>query len=79
MDFVESSKSQWSGRYSWGDENQSNTGLTLDGTKTITNFEQYMGSNTRTFTPNTVNEAALRLHAVLQLHRHLPGLHRRTW
>src|SRR3954452_1736171 len=56
MDFVESSKSQWSGRYSWGDENQANTGLTLDGTKTITNFEQYMGSNTRTFTPHVVNE-----------------------
>ncbi len=57
MDYVESSKSQWSGRYSWGDENQSNTGLTLDGTKTITNFEQYMGSNTRTFSANKVNEA----------------------
>jgi hypothetical protein len=57
MDFVESSKSQWSGRYSWGDENQANTGISLDGTKTITNFEQYMGSNTRTFTPSTVNEA----------------------
>lgn len=56
LDFVESSKSQWSGRYSWGDENQSNTGLTLDGTKILTNFEQYMGSNTRTFTPNIVNE-----------------------
>ncbi len=27
MDFVESSKSQWSGRYSWGDENQANTGI----------------------------------------------------
>lgn len=57
LDFVESSKSQWSGRYSWGDENQSNTGISLDGTKTITNFEQYMGSNTRTFTPTMVNEA----------------------
>jgi outer membrane receptor protein involved in Fe transport len=57
MDYVESAKSQWSGRYSWGDENQSNTGITLDGSKTITNFEQYMGSNTRTFTPSTVNEA----------------------
>ncbi len=31
--------------------------LTLDGTKILTNFEQYMGSNTRTFTPNMVNEA----------------------
>ena len=29
MDFVESSKSQWSGRYSWGDENQATQGLTL--------------------------------------------------
>ena len=57
MDFVESSKSQWTGRYSWGDENQSTQGLTLDGTKIITNYEQYMGSNTRTFTPNLVNEA----------------------
>jgi hypothetical protein len=56
MDFVESPKSQWSGRYSWGDENQANSGLTLDGTKILTNFEQYMGSNTRVFTPNTVNE-----------------------
>jgi hypothetical protein len=57
MDFVESPKSQWAGRYSWGDENQSNTVLTLDGTKILTNFEQYMGSNTRTFSPTVVNEA----------------------
>jgi hypothetical protein len=57
MDFVESTKSQWSGRYSWGDEDQSNTGISLDGSKVLTNFEQYMGSNTRVFTPNTVNEA----------------------
>ena len=57
MDWVESSKSQWSGRYSWGDENQANQGLTLDGTKILTNFEQYMGSNTRTFSPTIVNEA----------------------
>lgn len=57
MDFVESSKSQWSGRYSWGDENSASQGITLDGTKIVTNYEQYMGSNTRTFTPNLVNEA----------------------
>ena len=44
-------------RYSWGDENQSNQGINLDGTKILTNFEQYMGSNTRTFSPNMVNEA----------------------
>jgi hypothetical protein len=57
MDFVESSKSQWSGRYSWGSENQSQQGLTLDGSKIITGYEQYMGSNTRTFSPTLVNEA----------------------
>lgn len=57
MDYVESAKSQWSGRYSWGDENQSNQGLSLDGTKILTNVEEYMGSNTRTFSPNMVNEA----------------------
>jgi hypothetical protein len=57
MDFVQSPKSQWSGRYSWGDENQANQGLTLDGTKILTNFEQYMGSNTWAFSPTIVNEA----------------------
>jgi hypothetical protein len=57
LDFIESPKSQWTGRYSWGDENQSNSGIDLDGSKVLTNFEQYMGSNTRTFSPNTVNEA----------------------
>ena len=57
MDFVESSKSQWTGRYSWGDENQANTGLSITGSKILTNYEQYLGSNTRTFTPNLVNEA----------------------
>ena len=56
-DFVESSNSQWSGRYSWGDENQANQGISLDGTKIVTNFEQYMISNTRILSPKTVNEA----------------------
>jgi hypothetical protein len=57
MDFVESSKSQWTGRYSWGDENQSTQTLNIAGTKVLTNYEQYMGSNTRTITPTIVNEA----------------------
>ena len=57
MDFVESSKSQWTGRYSWGDENQSSTGLGGVGSKILTNYEQYLGSNTRTITPHLVNEA----------------------
>ena len=57
MDWVESSKSQWTGRYSWGDENQSSTGLSITGSKIVTNYEQYLGSNTRTITPTLVNEA----------------------
>ena len=57
MDFVESSKSQWTGRYSWGDENQSSNGLGGLGSKILTNYEQYLGSNTRTLTPRLVNEA----------------------
>jgi hypothetical protein len=57
LDYNESPKSQWMGRYSWGDENQTTQGLNLTGTKILTNYEQYAGSNTRTFTPRLVNEA----------------------
>jgi hypothetical protein len=57
MDYVESSKSQWTGRYSWGDENQSTQTINVSGTKILTNYEQYLGSNTRILTPNIVNEA----------------------
>src|SRR5713226_3799396 len=56
MDFVESSNSQWSGRYSWGDENQTTEALKLNGATIITNFNQYMGSNTRVLTPSIVTE-----------------------
>ena len=56
MDYVESSKSTWAGRYSWGDENESSPGLNLNGTKLVTNLEQYMGSNTRVFSPTVVSE-----------------------
>ncbi len=57
MDFVESAKSQWTGRYSWGDENQSSTGISITGSKILTNYEQYLGTNTRSFTPSLLNEA----------------------
>jgi hypothetical protein len=57
MDFVESAKSQWTGRYSWGDEDQSSTGISITGGKTVANYEQYLGSNTRTISPSLVNEA----------------------
>jgi Carboxypeptidase regulatory-like domain len=57
LDFNESPKSQWMGRYNWGDENQSTQALAGAGAKILTNYEQYAGSNTRTFTPTLVNEA----------------------
>jgi hypothetical protein len=57
LDYNESPKSQWMGRYSWGDENQTTQTLNVSGTKILTNYEQYAGSNTRTFTPTLVNEA----------------------
>jgi hypothetical protein len=57
MDFVESAKSQWTGRFSWGDEDQSSTGISVTGSKIITNYRQYLGTNTRTITPTLVNEA----------------------
>src|SRR5437016_1524519 len=58
LDYNESPRSQWMGRYSWGDENQATQTLNRAGTKVLTNYEQYAGSNTRTFTPNLVNEAS---------------------
>jgi carboxypeptidase family protein len=57
LDFVESAKSQWSGRYSWGDENQTNQTINISGSRIITNYEQYMGTNTRILSANVLNEA----------------------
>jgi hypothetical protein len=56
MDYLESSNSTWIGRYSWGDENESQPGLNLNGTKLVTNLEQYMGTNTRVLSPSIVTE-----------------------
>lgn len=57
FDVVESSNSQWSGRYSWGDENQQVDQLKLNGDKIVSNFKQYMVSNTRVLSASMVNEA----------------------
>jgi hypothetical protein len=56
FDYNESAQSQWSGRYSWGDENQTNAGLKLNGAKVITVVKQYMASNTRVISPTAVTE-----------------------
>lgn len=57
FDVVESSNSQWSGRYSWGDENQQVDQLRANGDKIVSNFKQYMVSNTRVLSSSMVNEA----------------------
>src|SRR3954468_23485870 len=56
-DFNESPSSQWLGRYNWGDDTQSSQGIGLAGSKTITNYKQWGGSNTRTLSSSLVNDA----------------------
>ena len=56
IDFVESAKSNWFGRYSWQDEFGRNPRLKLNGTTLVSNVKQAMINNTRIFGPNWVNE-----------------------
>ena len=56
-DYSMSQKSQFAFRFSKGDENTLSTGLLGAGSKLITQYKQYMGSNTYTFSPSLVNEA----------------------
>jgi len=59
IDFNESSRSQWFGRYSWNDESTlENTGqITDDGETLYTRASQWVLSNVRTISPTKVNEA----------------------
>jgi hypothetical protein len=59
IDFNESAKSQWFGRYSWNEESTIlNTGqITVDGENLYTRASQWVLSNVRTFSPTKVNEA----------------------
>ena len=60
-DFYQSAKSQWAFRFSNGLETNPNKGFTTAGgtvgSKIITNYYQYMGSNTWTISPTLVNVA----------------------
>jgi hypothetical protein len=56
IDFIESARSNWFGRFSWGDEQQVQPALYLNGTKLLTNVRQIMLSNTRVFGPTKVND-----------------------
>ena len=58
IDFTESSKSQWFGRYSWTDESTLTPGITTnDGQTLYTRASQWVFSNVRVFSPTKVNEA----------------------
>jgi hypothetical protein len=60
IDFNESPKSQWFGRYSWNDESQFAVNPTLglnDGNVLYTRASQWVLSNVRTLSPTKVNEA----------------------
>jgi hypothetical protein len=56
-DYIQSQRLQYAFRYSSGDETVVSTGLLGAGSKIITNYNQYMGSNIWTATPHVVNEA----------------------
>ncbi len=56
IDFVESPKSSWFGRYSWGDEVEMQPEFYLNGSNTSTTVHQTMFSNTRLLSTSTVNE-----------------------
>jgi hypothetical protein len=56
IDFVESSKSSWFGRFSWDDELNIAPVLYLNGQNLQTHVDQWMIDNTRVFKPNLVNE-----------------------
>ena len=56
MDYVESSKSSGPDATVGAMKTPPAPGLNLNGTKLLTNFEQYMGTNTRVFSPSAVTE-----------------------
>lgn len=56
-DYIQSQRSQFAFRYSSGDEDITRTAFLGAGSKIITNYYQYMGSHTWTFSPTIVNEA----------------------
>ena len=56
MDFNESTKSQWFGRYSWTDELTVSPGVQKNGSTLYTRASQWVLANTRVFSSSKVNE-----------------------
>jgi Carboxypeptidase regulatory-like domain len=56
VDFVQSSKLNWMGRYSWSHDNEVNPALWLNGSKLLNTIHQGMIGNTYTVSPTVLNE-----------------------
>jgi hypothetical protein len=56
FDFVQSSKSNWMGRYSWSHDDEVNPALRLNGSKLLNTIHQGMIGNTYTLSPTVLNE-----------------------
>jgi hypothetical protein len=57
IDYNQSARSQWFGRFSWAEEYTVNPGLTTDGASTYDKARQAVISNTRILSPTKANEA----------------------
>jgi len=57
MDFIQSTKSLWMGRYSWSHDDEVTPALKLNGTKLLNTVHQGMIGNTYTLSPTVLNEA----------------------
>jgi Carboxypeptidase regulatory-like domain/TonB dependent receptor len=56
IDWIESSKSSWFGRFSWEDDSLVDAGAFAEALNVTDNVKQAMISNTRILSPNVVNE-----------------------
>ena len=57
MDFIQSSKSLWMGRYSWSHDDEVTPALSQNGSKLLNTVHQGMIGNTYTLSPTVLNEA----------------------
>ena len=76
-DYIQSQKSQYAFRYSSGNEDILSTGFMGAGSKIVTNYYQYMGSNTWTISPTVVNEARFGYNHFFNSTRSVVGIHER--
>jgi hypothetical protein len=59
IDFVQSEKASWFGRYSWGHDRQLTQNYYLNGNNLTAHADQAMIANTRILSPTLVNDARL--------------------